>query len=96
MGCPFPSPGKRGPIGAPLGLDHRDGGVGPALQLAGQLMAFCHGHETDLFDRLASAAQGDIKALMAKGLDANCFAEAQGLRDRHASPRRGFLSLGPC
>ena len=36
MGCPFPSPGRRGPMGAPLGrLDHRDGGVGPALQLAG-------------------------------------------------------------
>ena len=35
MGCPFPSPGKRGPK-APLGrLDHRDGGIEAALQLAG-------------------------------------------------------------
>ena len=34
-GRQVPSPGKRGPK-APLGrLDHRDGGIGPALQLAG-------------------------------------------------------------
>ena len=33
-------------------------------------MGFGHEHETDLFDRLASAAQGDIEALMAKGFDA--------------------------
>ena len=79
-----------------MGLDHRDGGIEAALQLAGELMGLGHGHETDLFDRFAQAAQGDIEALMAKGLDANCFAEAQGLLDRHASPGRGFRSWGPC
>ena len=59
-------------------------------------MGLGHGHEADLFDRLAQAAQGDIEAFMAKGLDANCFAEAQWLRDRHASPGLGFRSWGPC
>ena len=59
-------------------------------------MGFGHGHEADLLDRLTATAEGDIEALMAKGLDANCYAEAQGLRDRHASPGLGFRSWGPC
>lgn len=59
-------------------------------------MGLGHLHKANLFDRLATTAQGDIEALMAKGLDANCFAEAEGLRDRHASPGRGFRSWGPC
>ena len=95
QGQPIQSPRKRGPK-APLGLNHRDGGICPALQLAGQLMCFGHGHEADLFDGLTATAQGDIVALMAKGLDANCFAEAKGLLDRHASPGHGFRSWGLC
>jgi uncharacterized protein (DUF433 family) len=47
------------------------------------------GNEAHLFDGLAAAAKGNGVALMAIGLDANCFAEAQGLRDRHASPEHG-------
>ena len=88
-------------MGAPLGrLDHRDGGVGPALQLAGQLMGFGHGHKADLFDGLTATAQGDIEALMAKGLDAiwidmhhqgTDFA-AGGLADRHGRNGVGHRS----
>ena len=33
-------------------------------------MGLGHGHEANLFDGLATTAQGDIEALMAKGLDA--------------------------
>ena len=36
MGLPIRCPKKKGPMGAPLGrLDHRDGGIEAALQLAG-------------------------------------------------------------
>ena len=87
----------QGPTGA---SNHRDGGIEAALELAGQLMGLGHGHETDLFDGLTSAAQGDIEALMAKGFDAiwidmhhqgTDFA-AGGLADRHGRNGVGHRS----
>jgi hypothetical protein len=55
-----------------------------------------HGHGAELADGLATAADVDGVALMAVGLDANCFAEAPGLRGRRASPERGSRSGERC
>ncbi|MEY3751119.1 MAG: hypothetical protein RLZZ186_1538 [Cyanobacteriota bacterium] len=41
--------------------------------------------QAERFEVLNAATYGCGDALMAIGLDANCFAEAQGLRDRHES-----------
>lgn len=46
----------KGPRRAPLGLDHRNGGIKAALQLAGEGMGFGHGHVADLFDGLTTTA----------------------------------------
>jgi hypothetical protein len=48
--------------------------------------------EAELFHRLGAATDGGSDLLMAMGLDANCFAEAQGLRDRYAAPGSGSRS----
>jgi hypothetical protein len=75
---------------------HQHLGAKAALQLLGQLMGASHGHGAELADGLAAAADVDGVALMAIGLDANCFAEAQGLRGRRASPGRGSRSVERC
>ena len=54
---------------------------------------FCR-DQAELFDGLTAAADGGGDALMAIGLDANCFAEAQGLRDR-CRAHRWALRCGP-
>ncbi len=61
--------------------DHRHRGAKAALQLLGQLLGADHGHGAELADGLAAAADVDGVALMAIGFDANCFTEAQGLRE---------------
>ena len=52
---------------------------------------FCR-NEAELFHGLTAATDGGGDALMAIGLDANCFAEAQGLRDRCGAPGSGSRS----
>jgi hypothetical protein len=52
------------------------------LEMPGHRMGIFCMNQTELFDGLTAATDGGGDALMAIGLDANCFAEAQGLRDR--------------
>lgn len=72
--------------------DHRDGGAKAPLEFAGQGKGLLSGDQAQLFDGLTAAAHGGGDALMAIGLDANCFAEAQGLRDRCGAPGCGAHS----
>jgi hypothetical protein len=52
---------------------------------------FCR-DQTELFDGLAAATDGSGDALVAIGLDANCFSEAQGLQNRCGAPVSGSRS----
>jgi len=69
-------------------------GVSGALEMPGHRMSIFCRNQAELFHRLAAATDGGGDALMAIGLDANCFAEAQGLRDRYAAPGSGGACHG--